>query len=353
VAATALAACLLLAVPAAATAEPIVKGKTHLRLSRALMTTLRTDGVSLVKVRQAKAQGRVVSLPVSGGEVDLADGSGGVEHEGGFRLVADRRAVTVTALRLDTAKRGLWGKVDGRRMKVAAFAGFTVERDGFGDDVAIAALKLQPAVVAYLNRMLGLTAVFDPRRPFASLDSGFKPQFDTVASGSLVLTLDPGTLAKLQAVGVTPAPFEALVLGSEPPSYAASLIDGAIYPDLRGGFAGVEAGVRLGRETPWAQLSWTGLSLSLESNKVFANTAVASGAGNSPKGTGPIATLDLSGARARVDADTRTVTITNARAILESAAAQLVNETFAKAPGQQIVAAGDLLGTLSLTMIGR
>jgi hypothetical protein len=143
------------------------------------------------------------------------------------------------------------------------------------------------------------------------------------------------------------------VLGSEPPSYAASLTSGAVYPDLRGGTAVVEAGVRLTRASPWTQVSFTGLSLSLESNKLVADTAVASGSGNTPKGVGTIAALDLSGATARVDRDRRTVTITGARVTLEASAAQLINEAFAKVPGQQVVAAGDLLGTLSLTMMGR
>lgn len=352
-AAAALAVCALFALPVAAQAEPIVKGKTNLRLSRALMAELRAGKVLVSKLPRAKVKGRVVSLPIGGGEVDLSNGSGSLEHEGGFQIATARGAVRFTALQLDTAKRGLWGKVDGRRLKIAGFAGYTAERDGFGDDLAIPALKLRPGVAARLNRKLGLAGVFPARRPFATLDSGFRPLFDTVASGSLVLTLDPVTLAKLQAAGVAPAPFEALVLGSEPPSYAASLVSGSIYPDLRGGTAGVEAGLRLTRATPWAQVSFTGLSLSLESNKLFAASAVASGAGTSPKGTGPIASLDLSGATARVDRSKRTVKIANARVTLEASTAQLINEAFAKVPGQQIVATGELLGTLSLWMTGR
>lgn len=348
-----LAACALLASPATAPAEPIVKGKTNLRLSRALMAELRAAGVLVTKLPRAKVRGRVVSLPIAGGEVDLTDGSGRLEHEGGFEMAAGKRAVRVRALRLDTARRGLWGRIDGRRMKIAGFGAYGGERNGFGDKLAIPALRLRPRVAARLNRRLGLVGAFSTRRPFASVDSGFRPLFDTIASGSMVLTLDPVTLAKLGAAGVAPAPFEALVLGSEPPSYAASLVSGAIYPDLRGGTAGVEAGLRLIRATPWAQVSFTGLSLSLESNKLFAVTSLASGAGTSPRGTEPIASLDLSGATARVDRERRKVQITNARITLEASAAQLINEAFAKVPGQQLVATGELLGTLSLWMTGR
>jgi hypothetical protein len=184
VAAAALAVCAPFALPVAAQAEPILKGKTNLRLSRVLMAELRAAGVSVTKLQRAKVKGRVVSLPVSGGEVDLTNGSGNLEHEGGFALATAKGAVKVTALQLDTARRALWGEVDGRRMKVAGFARYTAERDGFGDDVAVPALKLQPGVASRLDRGLGLAGVFAGRRVVASLDTGFRPQFDTVASPS-------------------------------------------------------------------------------------------------------------------------------------------------------------------------
>jgi len=148
-------------------------------------------------------------------------------------------------------------------------------------------------------------------------------------------------------------PFEAVTVATEPPTYAASLINGVVYPDLRGGSAGVEAGIRLRREAPSTVVSWLGLSVSLESNKLFADASLASATGSSPLGVGPIAALDLSGATARVDPEARTVTITGARATLETAAAALLNEAFAKAPGQKLVSAGDPLGEISLWMTGR
>jgi hypothetical protein len=336
----------------AAMAEPVVKGKTRLVLDRTLVATLRRDHVQVAKLGQATVQGRSIGLPVAGGEVDVSSGAGSVEQEGGFRLATDGGSVALTALRLDTAKRALWGKVDGRGAKIASFADYTVERVGFGDEVTVAAVKLRPAVAARLDAKLGRPRLFGSV-PFASLSSRFKPQFDGLAKGTLQLTLAPGTLAKLQAVEVMPLPFEALAVATEPPTYAASLIDGAVYPDLRGGFAGVEAGIRLQRQTPSTVVSWLGLSVSLESNKVFADASLGNAAGNNPRGVGPIAALDLSGATARIDPEARTVAITGARATLEVSAATLLNEAFAKAPGQKLVAAGDPLGEISLWMTGR
>ncbi|MET0559797.1 MAG: hypothetical protein ABW065_14195 [Solirubrobacterales bacterium] len=335
-----------------ARAEPVVKGKTRLVLARTLATALRRGGVQVSKLKQATLQGRTISLPVASGEVDVASGAGSIELEGGFRLARGARSVALTALRLDTAKRTLWGKVDGRGTKIASFAAYTVERVGFGDQVAVAALLLQPDVAAQLGRELGKPRLFRPAAPFASVSSSFKPQFDTLAKGTLQLSLDPGTLAKLKAAEVVPQPFEALTVASEPPTYAASLIGGIVYPDLRGGSAGVEAGIRLQRETPRTVVSWLGLSVSLESNKVFADSSLGSPAGSSPRGVGPIAALDLSGATARVDPGKRTVTITGARATLEASAAALLNEAFAKGAAQPLVAAGDPLGEISLWMTG-
>lgn len=351
--ALALSAILAIALPASASAEPIVKGRTHLSLTRSLARELAVEGVRLVGLRKAKARGRVVSLAIDGGEVELASGAGSVEHEGGFRLVAGSDSASLTSVRLDTDRRGLWAKLNGRSTKIASFAGYRVKRIGFGDQVEVAVLRLRPVVAARLDAGLHRPGLFSARSPFASLTTKFKPQFDAVASGALQLALDPSTLGKLRAVGVTPLPFEAQVEAAELPTYAASLINGAIYPDLRGGFAGVEAGIRLQRESPWTVVSWLGLSVSLESNQVFADASLGGGGGNSPRGTAPIAALDLSGATARVDPDRREVKITGARATLEPAAAALLNEAFAKTPGQQLVAAGDLLGEISLWMTGR
>jgi hypothetical protein len=349
----ALSSILALALPAGAAAEPVVKGRTHLVLDQGLATALRLGGVRVSKLREAKVQGRTVSLPIEGGEIELDSGLGSLQQEGGLRLAAGHRAVELTALRLDTERRVLSGRVDGRRTQIAGYAGYRAERDGFGDTIEIAALKLRPATAATLNRELGRAGLFDPRAPFASLSSSFKPQFDTVASGALQLALDPLTLAKLKAVGVTPLPFEAATIATEPPTYAASLSGGAIYPDLRGGSAGAEMGIRFQRETPRTTVSWLDLSVSLESNKLSADASLSRGAGNSPKGVAPIATLDFSGATARIDPHKRTVSITGARAMLEPAAAALLNEAFAKAPGQPVIAGGDPLGEVSLWMTGR
>jgi hypothetical protein len=353
VAVLALLSALALVLPSGAAAEPVVKGRTHLVLDDGLAKALRLGGVRVEKLREAKVQGKTVSLPIEGGEVELDSGLGNLEQEGGLRLVAGHHAVELTALRLDTVKRVLSGKVDGRRMQIAGFAGYRAKRVGFGDTIEIAALKPRPVAAATLNRGLERAALFSPTAPFASLSSSFKPQFDIVSGGALQLALDPRTLAKLSAAGAAASPFEAAAIAAVPPTYAASLTSGAIYPDLRGGSAGVEMGIRFQRESPRTIVSWLDLSVSLESNKLSADISLFRGNTTSPKGTAPIAALDFSGATARIDPRKRTVSITGARATLEASAAALLNEAFSKSPNQPVVASGDPLGELSLWMTGR
>jgi hypothetical protein len=351
--ATALA--LILVLPAAASADPVAKGRTHLELSRKLLTALKGDDVRLSKLGQGKAQGRVVSLPVSGGLVDLGSGSGSVDHEGGFKFSRGGRVVKLTGLTLDTAKRGLWGKVDGQRMKIASFAGFGVERAGFGDEIGIEALKLQAGAASLLDSKLQMRGVFAAAHPFAALSSSFQPEYDTVAAGSLQFTLDAGTVAKLRSLGVEPMPFE-VASGPTPFSYSAPILFGSIYPDLKGGGGTIEGGIEIAvPNAPGPVITIYHLGLSLESNKAPADFLVHTESGQlAPAPAGPLGALDLSGATARVDPGTRAVTITNAQATLEAPAANLINETFAKPKGKPpAVAAGDPLGTFSLTMTGR
>lgn len=336
-----------------AEAEPIAKGHTGIAVSRNLVLKLKRKGIALSRIGGAGGSGRVVSLSIDGGDLDLSSGQGTVEHEGGLRFAVGARSVSLTGLGLDSSKRVLRGRIDGRRAVLARLGNIGTGRFGFADTIWVGRVWMTAKLASKLNRGLGLGNFFAAGRPFATISTTAHPLYDKIARGSLELSLDPGTLAKLKAANVVPAPFEAAVLSNEPPTYAASLVNGAIYPDLRGGFAGVEAGLRLVRESSWATISWVGLSLSLESNRLTADSSLATDAGNDPRGVGPIAELDLSGATVRVDAEDRAVTITGARAILEASAAALINEAFAATPGQQVVAAGDPLGTLALKMTGR
>lgn len=338
--------------PAGAAADPVASGRTRLALDSSLFQVLRRDGVAIQGLRGAKANGRFVGLPVSGGLLDLGTANGFVTNEGGFRLRAGQRVVTVTRLALDTNKGELRGRLDGQKMRLAAIPSFRFQRKGFGDLIEAIDLRPTARLAKTLNGKLGLPGAFRAGKPFLGVTTNLQPEFDSVSKGTMRFSLDQGTVEKVRSLGVDFLPFEVATEG--PYSYAASTTGGAIYPDLRHGFANIEGGLRIGRvEGPSPVITMASFGFSFETYKLSSTISVHTEAGQlAPAPAGPLAALDLSGATVRVDRDTRTVTVSNARATLEAPIAELIDETFAKAKAP-VLSAGDPLGTFSLQLEGR
>jgi len=368
-AALAASAWLLLAIlaPIPATAESIEAGETHLRLDRVLFEDLGNEEVKVSKLGQGSVQGRVVNLPVDGGLIDLGTASGSIDHAGGFKFRSGKRTVKLTELILDTAKRELYARLDGERLRIATLKSYGFTRAGFGDEVEGIGLRLSRRSTGILNRKLRLNRVFRPGRAFAALSSSFQPEAARLAFGSMQFSLDPGTVAKLKSLEVETVPFETILLAPDPPTYSAPLIQGEIYPSASRSWGFLEGGIRIARlappeppETPgpivtFPVITLINLGLSLESQKVLGFAHLHNEAGQLvPAPGGPLAALDLSAATVKLDSETRALSIVNARATLEAPFANLINETFAAPKGKApILAAGDPLGTFSLTMQAR
>lgn len=341
-------------------------GSTSLELNRGLFRTLTTAGVEVAKLGRGTIRGRVLTLPVSGGQIEPATATGSVGHIGGLKLRSGKRVTRLDQLGLNTRRRELYGRLDGKRMRIASVAGFEFSRTGFGDQID-GRLRLDQAVAAALNRKLGLDRVFLSSRNFAALSSNLQPEAARLASGSMQFSLDPGFTAKLKSLEVDPAQFETAVLGSSPPTFGAPLIQGAIYPVENRSWGFIEGGIRIAKlgtpeppESPgpiftFPVLTFINLGLSLETQKLTGFIHVHDAAGQfAPGPTGSLAALDLSAATVQVDPATRTLSILNARATLEAPVANLINETFATPKGKApVLAAGDPLGTFSLTMQAR
>lgn len=262
---------------------------------------------------------------------------------------------TLTQLGLDTNKGEVRARVDGQKMRIAAIPRFRYQRRGFGD--LIEAIELRPTarLAEMLDAKLGLPGAFRAGKPFLTVTTNLQPEFDSVTKGTMQFSLDPGTVEKVKSLGVDFLPFEVVPEGG-PYSFSAAITGGAIYPDLRHGFANIEGGLRIGRvEGPSPVITMADLGFSFETYKLASALSVHTEAGQlAPSPGGPLAALDLSGATVRVDRDARTVTVTNAHATLEAPIAELINETFAKPKGKApVVAAGDPLGTFSLQLEGR
>lgn len=347
---------LALALAPRASAELVESGKTRLRLDRGLFAELAQEGVELAKVKQGKLQGRLVTLPAKGGLIEPASGSGWVDGAGGLSLRAGKRVVRLTEISVNTAKEGIWAKLDGKRGKIAVVKDPGFSRAGFGGTIRVAGLRLNAKTADRLNRRLGLDGVFRPGRPFAAVTSTYQPEWVQVAKGSLQISFDRAFLDKLKSVEIEPRPFEMSVAGSNPLVYSAPLLGGAIYPTQSHSAGFVEGGFRLAKpESPGPVVTVGHLQLSQEtdsfSNAFHLHTEAGQLGAVPPP---PFATVELGGAGFQPDLPTRSLTISNARVVLAAGGAELINEAFAKPKGKDpIVAAGDPLGTASATLQGR
>lgn len=338
-----------------ASAEAIASGTTRIELYGELFQALKAEDVKVTKVGPAKVEGRVVKAPVSGGLIDVATANGWIDSSGGFRFRAGRRNVKLTRVTLDTAKGALRATLAGRRMKIAEVKSYEFSRILWGDKVQTLGLRLNRRASSLLNRKLDIDA-FRPGRRFALVSSNIQPEWDQMLSGSFQLELDSGTVAKIESLGVDVQTPGSSSQGAEPPVFAAPLIAGSIDPTMAHTFGQAEGGLRISdADAPSPEVSWFNLGYSFETGKLLSTTVAHTEAGQlaSPP-PGPLAAVDLAGATVTVDPPSRTVTIANARATLEPGVADYINRTFAEPKGKApVVAAGDPLGTFSMTMQGR
>lgn len=348
---------LALALAPGASAEAVESGKTRLRIDRGLLSELEQEGVELTKVKRGKFQGRLLTLPATGGLIEPASASGWVDSAGGLGLRSGKRAARLTEVSVNTAKDGVWAKLDGKRTKIAALGDFGLSRAGFGGTIRVESLKLNAKAADLLNRRLGLDGVFRPGRAFAAVSSTYQPEWVQAPNGALQLSFDPGLLAKLKSVEVEPAPFSMSATGPDPLVYSSPILRGDIYPRTAGrGSGGVEGGFRLARPgVPSPVITVSNIGVSFETNTL--STAVMLHTESGQLGTvppGPFATVDLAAAGVQLDPAARRLTVANARAVLAAGGAELINREFAQPKGKApIVAAGDLLGTVSMTLQGR
>ncbi|HEX6601563.1 MAG TPA: hypothetical protein VF030_02885 [Solirubrobacterales bacterium] len=327
-----------------AQAEPIAGGETKVWFSPQLRSKIGKEGVRLSGVGPAVVKGPA-TLPVQGSEIDFTRGYGLVTHAGGIRFKAGRRSVVLREIALDTStvNKALRGKFRKRSLRIAEVRGVSYTRDGFGGEIWARKLVLTQAAAALLNRRLQTPGLFKAGRSVGALNSSFQPTELEVVSGSLMLVLDPNTDFKLGKIGVEQEPFEASVFSAGPPPiYTSNLIGGRIYPGRSSGVALVESGLRLVRQSPWTQLTWTNLGVDLDSKR----------SGVLFPGGGPLAALNTSGTNVLLDPRARTLTAVNVGATLEADAARVINETFAP-PGEPVVAAGDPLGSFAVTLQAR
>jgi hypothetical protein len=153
--AAALFALLAFAPFASAAADPVETGSATVTLNNGFVKSLKKQGVKIIKIKPAKLKGKKATFPVVGGEVDPTNGAGTLKLGGGLTFKHGKKKAPVKALVIDTKKKGLFGKVAGKKVKLTTLAGWTYTRAGFGVSMTVKKMKLTKAAAKQLNKKLG------------------------------------------------------------------------------------------------------------------------------------------------------------------------------------------------------
>jgi hypothetical protein len=387
----ALVALLAFAPFASATSDPVASGTTTISLNKGLFKKLKKYGIKVLKVSPGKVNGRVVSLPVSGGSMDPTNGLGNLELSGGIKFKFGKKTAPVNTLLLDTAQSSLTGKVGGKSMKVASVSNLTYSRNGFGVNVNIGKLKLTGKAAKQLNKKLGFTGQkkgkakgnkrasvsklqqppFKGNQVLGSSTSETQPKtVAVVATGKASLATNEATVKKFslsppQGFGVKIEPITPTEASAGPSPFAPILgfpiSGGTIAPDANGGIVQTSGGVQLvqnlgpaGTTTMKLANIWLDLAAKTATVEVIVESTVDPKLNLGVLGRSSIADVSLAGATVTSDPATRTVSVQNATATLQEITASTLNQVFgapydAKAIPHPTFAKGDPLGTFSFT----
>jgi hypothetical protein len=339
--AAALFALLAFAPLASATPDPVSSGTTTITLNKGWTKYLKTFGIKIQKVGNAKVKGNKVTLKVTGGEMDPTNGLGTLTLGGGLKFKAGKKSATVKALVLDTGKSVLTAKVSGKKVKFAKLKGLSYSRNGFGVNVKLKTMKLEKAGAKQLNKKLGY-AKGKPKPFLAGKNIGkssSESQPATVAilpGGNVSFKADQELLLKLKDVETNAsviAPSTEKGLGN----YELPITGGTIAPTATAGQVQTAGGLLLTQKLDKGDGSfleteitlgnmWLDLSARTVTVEVVAksNASPALDLGN--LGRSSIADLTVTGVTA--DPATRTVSV-GSSAVLQPISAEVL-EGFVK-----------------------
>lgn len=343
-AATAL-AFVLLSANASASYDPVGSGSTKIALDKGFVSLLQKHGVSLSAKKGARLKGDVLTLPVSGGEMDPTNGKGTIEHEGVLVFKSARKSVPFKSLTLKAKKTPLIAKVGGSQLKVAKAKTIASKREGFGEGFSASGLVLTQKVATRLNKKLNLGRLLSEGQPFGKSTSMTQPATVAILPvGKAVLTPDPAFKAKLDSLFVSLNP----VFPAEGAGGVFSFpiaVEGAIAPDASTGtlkVAGDLEFLQLGAGQVFWHEPWIDLAAKLTTTEVDVEPTPAF-----PGKLGRIGTFDVNLSTGVVSSDpkARTITLAAAPVTLQTQAAATFNQAFGG--GKAPFVAGESLGTLS------
>ncbi len=339
--------------PGSATAaiNPLASGQTTIHLSGAFTRLLKHNKVALKALAPARIKGQTLSLPVSSGRIDSDSGQGAIGHAGALKISSPKGALTIREFTVRTTSEPLIANTNGPTMKLAAGQGQSLPREGFGQGARYRTLKLSANFAKRLDKRLHLGRAFAPGQPLGSLQSRTQPASVAIAAqGTLSLTPDPQTLAKLDALHVALNPiFPTEHIGAA--FYFPIILNGWLAPNLSSGTLRVGGSLeflylsesryaKLILNEPW--LTFDGLTTSAELN--VSPSPPYQGRSERPT----LFAIGMSGASASADPGARTITLSGASLAMGAQLAAAFDEAFAG--GKEEFKAGDLLGTFGFTV---
>jgi hypothetical protein len=353
-AAVALVALLALAPSASGLFDLIQGGTTRLKIDRGIYAKLKEEGVRVVRLRPAKLAGRVVTMPVTAGQIDPARASGTITQDGGFRLAGGGRKVSVDHFGVSTPKKWLSARIGGKQVRFASLKGFGFGRRGFGDEWEADRLLLTRVAADRLNRGLGLDGLFRAGHSFGSIAGTTEPVATRAASGEIRVAIAEGFNEKLESLGVKFVGFETNPVSETPLTWSFALLGGAVALDMSSGSVGAESGWRIyaNPDGPGTVMTLTNMAVGFDTKLLGANAHLHDAFGAfTPIGGVPLATLDTTAAARLVDPGSRTMTLSGAPAALTQSFADRLNEVFAQPKGKSpLFFAGEPLGTVSVSL---
>jgi hypothetical protein len=338
--AAALFALLAFAPFASAAPDPVASGSATVTLKSGFVNSLKKAGVKISKVGSAKVKGNKLTFKVTGGELDPITGKGTLNLGGGLKFKHGKKSTQVKSLSLDTTKKGLFGKVAGKKVKITTVGGYTFARAGFGVSTVIKKMKLTNTAAKKLNKKLD-TKAFKGNKLIASSVAEEQPATVTIIPGGNVnFDANKELLKKLKNVEVAVEPIA-------PTNVKGTLFEfpisgGSIAPTATAGVVQTIGGTKLFQKLPTSPTTaleteitlgnfWLDLSAHTVSVEVVAksNAESPSGSGKFPLNLGAlgrssIADLTLTGATVTIDATNHRVTVTNAQATLQPISAEVL-----------------------------
>lgn len=323
----------LIAAPSASAAK-LAGGSTTFAIAPGVADALQANGVKVAPIKPAKAGGKGVVFPVTGG--DLSTGKavrGHVDHSGGLRFSAGGESVSLRNFRIVIKKKKAFLAARAGKAKLSVF-------NLSLDKAKVASKGLDTAISGVQARLTkgaagALNAAFDTDLFARGLYVGkasmrVSPLEAVLAGGQTRLVPDTGAVTALVSEGITPSAISPATLGGE--GFAFPVTGGKVNTKTLAGSVTHSGGIRLERGATVVDLT----DFTIQIDDAPDLTALVGG--------NRVSILDLDLSQAQVGIAGKRITVSNVPAKLTAAAATALSTAFAPSSFPP----GLLLGTATI-----